>query len=55
MVRLGISDADRWEAPIAAGLLCLIGCVAAVVTVMLREAHPQASLPLDSPVQGHAP
>jgi hypothetical protein len=34
---LGISDADRWEALVVAGLLCLAGLAAVNAAFMLRE------------------
>ena len=36
---LRVDDVDRWEALVVAGLLCLIGCAAVSVAVMLRESR----------------
>ena len=38
-ISLGLSDVDRWEAAVVAGLLCLVGCVAVNVAMMLRASH----------------
>jgi len=38
-VSLGLSDVDRWDAAVVAGLLCLVGCVAVNVAMMLRASR----------------
>lgn len=37
VITVGISDVDRWEALVVAGLLCLVGLVAVNVALMLHD------------------
>ena len=37
VITVGISDVDRWEALVVAGLLCLVGLVTVNVTLMLHN------------------
>lgn len=39
VISLGLSDVDQWDAAVVAGLLCLVGCVAVNVAVMLRASR----------------